>query len=305
MKPPHPPISYGTSERLNGVESARETVERVAGPIFEEAAGDFPQEEKVDSMAIYKGSSEKVLWRPNNYRRQMRVKPQKTAFINSGSRPLYIAGIPLNIAPSSKGLLFIKVSDRVKLQYGKNTLTAIWSQAVIGGEKETFSVPGEDFRVWVVEKRQEIAAELDAALFSFCRQYDLLIPGKVPRWERYEDWVRGERFIDSLPSECIIHADGLKKVYREGVEFTRSRRDEAPGFHAANFIENRMVERFAPEIARSLDRLAFAVNPLQRVFERVRVFPDDLLRPDVQALLGGLTSEEKLAFSEWCFGRFG
>ena len=151
----------------------------------------------------------------------------------------------------------------------------------------------------------EISKELDEALLVFSRKHDLLVPGEKPHRERYEEWTRGEEFIDSLPSSCVFYADGLKKVYDDGVEFISSSAGEAPGVHSANYIANRMIERVAPEIVRCLDELRFSINPLQVVMERVRVFPDDLLRPDVQVLFSGLSLAEKLAFSEWSFERFG
>lgn len=72
--PSDPLISDGNSQ--DGIKGCplRDAVERVATPIFEAALEGVPQEVSRESMALNKPPSFNLLWRPNNYRRQMRVK---------------------------------------------------------------------------------------------------------------------------------------------------------------------------------------------------------------------------------------
>ena len=77
---------------------------------------------------------------------------------------------------------------------------------------------------------------------------------RKPRWSRYEDFIKGEDYIDKIPREVIIHDTYFKKVYGKGIEFVKADKEE-PTAHLKNYIKNRAVEDLAPEIANSINVL--------------------------------------------------
>lgn len=246
----------------------------------------------------------KILWRPNNYRRKMIAHD----LVNSAIAKIKECYQILQIAPHSK-LLFIRDYPGVLLQIGKSTIIGIWSQPVVKGVKQTVLLEGtpQDIDERLVMKRDEIAQQIDTAMLGFCERLELQGAGVI-MWDRYEDWIKGEEYIDRLPVDCIIHDTYFKKVYGEGIEFKQTSKKEAPGVHVKNYIKNRAVEDIAPEIARSMESLALQVmllSPLQRVKELVVEWPGDCLRGDVMALVHGMSVREREVFEEWVFAEFG
>lgn len=179
-------------------------------------------------------------WRPNNYRRQLTLKKSfnsigKTTIV----KLLKKEGLDVSIA-SHSGLLFVKCYyGNITIQFGKYKLTAIWSQNRIGGFKETFKVSKEDFS-FVTSKVVEIEKACDKALFSFCEQFCYKVVSEVV-WSRHEDFFEGESYVDSIPSEVIIHDPFFKKVYRNGVEAIGGLGVE-PTERMRLYIHNRMKE---------------------------------------------------------------
>ena len=180
----------------------------------------------------------KILWRPNNYRRIMEIKSSK-------SLPDEMRGCSLSwsMKPSNK-LIFVRDYMGVTLQVGRRTLTAIYSQEMKRGVKKTFCFKGEkldDISDMLEEKKEEIKKIIDNALVSFARKFGLLKMNYKMKWSRYEDWIKGEEYIDKLPRDTIIYDTVFKKVYGEGIEFVKHG-DEEPVTHVKNFIKNRALE---------------------------------------------------------------
>ena len=212
-------------------------------------------EEQSNSMTTTK-SVVSVLWRPNNYRRQLRVKVKLDSTLIALKDFALENGLKLDINGHTK-LVTVRGFGGVTLQYGRNILTGIYSQAVVGGFKETFlveadSIDGVESRL--NERKKAIREKIDGALFDFSKRLGILLPFDKPKWSRHEDWIKGEDFIDKIPRETIIHDTVFKKVYGEGIEFKGGIGDE-PTASLKNYIKNRAVEDIVPELIERLDRL--------------------------------------------------
>lgn len=86
--------------------------------------------------------------------------------------------------------------------------------------------------------------------------------------KRKQDWgIHGDDFLDSLPSEMVITDSSFKKVYRDKVEFYGVAETK-------NFISNRALEDFSPEIAARLEALVSMVEESVKV---QRSFIDEVL----------------------------
>lgn len=270
MKTHHTTVSGGTQR------DAKEYVSRVVEKTLRKQG--FPSETVSDSMAI-----EVKTYRPNNLRRQMRFDSGQLTTIKGFRR---------------KGKLRFLWKDRVTVQAGSRTLTAIWDQR-LNGKKEVFRFKGTAAQnvAGIEERRGIIRERLDAELLGVCAENGLT-PQEIV-WERCEEGIKGDVFLDSLPRDLILHDTVFKKVYRGETEFLTGKGCN-PVF-VKNYLNNRAVEAVAPEIASELRLLRedLGGGPLRRVMDRVRVFPDDLLRPDVQALVSGLLPLEKEWLSAW------
>jgi hypothetical protein len=148
---------------------------------------------------------------------------------------------------------------------------ATWQQNIVRGRyKETFLTTVEG----IEDKKKEITATIDRALYNFIREYKLEVKGAVPEWIRQEDWIKGEEYIDNLPRETIIYDSVFKKVYPTGVEFVSGKGAETTG-NIKNYIKNRSLEDFTPLIAEEISLVnqrlgAFeerALNPLTKQIE--------------------------------------
>ena len=214
-------------------------------------------------------STQKILWRPNNYRRQIQVKTKT----NSGVETI-LTTIPLSMRKNTTyndhtKLLFIKnYQPNITIQYGKNTLTGIFSQNIIHGKKETYLIETKTFKQCqnlLDKKRDEIKTRIDKALIDFAKTFKIYIPVCSPKWDRYEDWVKGEDYIDQIPKETIIHDTYFKKVYGDGIEFKSSQNQKEPVVLMKNYIKNRAVEDISPQIADEINHmhtsLAEELNP--------------------------------------------
>lgn len=120
---------------------------------------------------------------------------------------------------------------------------------------------------------------------------------------RVEAKVKGDDVIDLLPSNMVFHGDVAKKVYNEkNVEFKNE------GL-AANYLKNRALEDFTPEIAAALKdiRDSLSGRPLVSALESlkmdVKVFPDDVVNNKVA--IESLSDGDKSLFTEWLFSEFG
>ena len=219
----------------------------------------------------------KTLWRPNNYRRKLRVL-RKT---NSASEKIQKAFSTieltnkLQINNHTKVITIKNYKENITLQYGKDFLIGIWSQPIIKGHKQSFII--ESFNIKdvndIIEKEKKvIELQIDNALYSFTKDFDLTLPKEKPIWSRYEDFLRGEDYIEKLPENLIIHADIFKKVYGKGIEFIHSEKTPNPTVSTENYIKNRALESFAPEIAEAIQGGLLPV--LNQLTEQIKLHLD-------------------------------
>jgi hypothetical protein len=273
---PHPPISNGTSQAKAKSSSQEAASEGCISPMT---------------------SSGTVLFRPNNYRRRIRVSdipndlvrahPPLTPFISygKGNKHRFIKGLYL----------------RVTLQVAKNTITAIYDQRDEKGEKETFVV---DRKGGVKAKADEIIRMLDSVLADFCTKVGIVSLGPVQTsW--HEDGLRGEKFIDGLPKEMIIQAGKITKLYGEGVEF---KGDDEPAVMAERYLRNAALLELAPMIAEAIRELGSRAehkDAFMMLQAMLNEYPGDFLSREVKRLIGELSAHEKDMLSDWTFERFG
>lgn len=251
-----------------------------------------PQEATFNSMAIT-SNRHKVFWRPNNYRRQIEVKTKSNSTIKNIK-----SAIPnTNVNQHTKILSIKNFQENITIQYGKKILTGIYSQNIIHGEKEIFFIESdciEGLQEWINNKKNQIEARIDKALRDFSERFKLTKASKVPVWSRYEDFIKGEDFIDQIPEEVIIHDTFFKKVYGKGIEFKNTGKGEDPGVHLKNYIKNRAVEDISPIIANAL----LTANPL-RALRQIILKPLDIL--NYPELVRVLTDQEKKELEDHLF----
>ncbi|KKL21082.1 hypothetical protein LCGC14_2449000 [marine sediment metagenome] len=250
---PHPIVSYGTDEDI---------AKGIVSSIKQRFSDQFPHANPSNSRAIAQKSF-KLVWRPNNYRRDIEVKQRS----NSGLKKIETAiGA---IASRHNKLVFVTQKHLpdlpvgVTLQLGKHKLTAIYAQPVRDGGKLHYSVESDTVDGlcdWVQNKSAEIRELLDAALFAFIDRFRMRLVWAEPRWQRFEDFIKGDDYLARLPKHLVIHDTVFKKVYGDGVEFIKKDEEDAPTVSVKNYIKNRAVENIAPEIAKSLDQVSASVS---------------------------------------------
>ena len=243
----------------------------------------------------------KIFWRPNNYRRKIKIKihPNSTpkSTIDSTKE------LQTNYSKHSK-LLFVKYKG-ITIQYGKETLIGIYSQAKVGGVKEVYLIEAnsiDDLEERIKQKKDEIEKKIDTALFSFAKKYKIFVPFTKPEWVRYEDFIKGEDFIDSIPPEVIIHDTFFKKVYGKGIEF--GKKDAEPTVHLKNYIKNRAIEDVAPEIVNSINNLSKLINPYKTLIKSLKKM-DDIFTPENKDLIESLSFVQKEELGNWIIHKFG
>lgn len=230
--------------------SVKEYIDNITIPIFAKTL-DIPQEELSNSMTTrggYKPFAFRYLWRPNNYRRKIEVKTK------SDSGCIGNQGTMGFISSRTKLISIKNYMPNITIQYGKTQLVAIYSQAKIQGKKQIYLLYGDsikDIEKQIDKKRLEIKNKLDNALRKFGRQFNILIPYKKASWVRYEDFLKGEEYIDNIPRDTIIYDTHFKKVYGEGLEFTGYKGEE-PAVKLKNYIKNRTIEDVSPIIAKAI-----------------------------------------------------
>ncbi len=210
-----------------------------------------PQEVPSSSMTTMKNNFS-MLWRPNNYRRQINVKTKDNSTIENIKSA--ISAIDFNFNAHTK-LISVHNFDGITIQYGKNTLTGIYSQNKIGGVKEIYHIEAptiEDIEERIDEKKDKIQNKIDAALKKFTKRFKINVPYSRIVWSRYEDFIKGDDYIDKIPREVIIHDTHFKKVYGKGIEFIPNEIGQKPTVKLKNYIKNRAIENIAPEIAEEL-----------------------------------------------------
>ncbi len=251
-------------QKKKKVSDDKEYINKIITPIFSKVL----QEDLSKSMTTTK-TTFKIFWRPNNYRRQIKVKEKNNSTIQkiksaiSAIPYLTFSYEPHTKMVSVKNYAQNKSNKGITIQYGKNTLTAIYSQNIIGGVKEIFLIEAntiDDLEEYINNKKKDIEKYINKALNQFIKEFKLSIPFTKPEWSRYEDFIKGEEYIDKIPREVIIHDTYFKKVYGEGIEFKNSEKGEEPTVHLKNYIKNRAIEKIAPEIADELKNTQYMVK---------------------------------------------
>ena len=207
-----------------------------------------------------------ILWRPNNYRRQLTIKPLDNSTIDKlkSAIPLLFPGCGFN--QNSHTRLINIHHKNITIQIGKKTITGIYSQNIINGIKETYHIQRpsiDDIGKFLSCKVDEIGKLIDNGIMLIVNAIDCHIPNNTIIWSRYEDWIKGEEYIDKLPREVIIHDTYFKKVYGTGIEFKQSELKEAPGVHMKQYIKNRAIEDIAPEINDELNILKQSIASVE------------------------------------------
>jgi len=242
----------------------KEYINKLITPIFNKVL----QEDVSNSMTTTK-TTFKILWRPNNYRRQIKVKEKSNSTIEkirsaiSAIPYLTFSYEPHTKMVSIKNYAQNKTNKGITIQYGKETITGIYSQNIIGGAKEIFLIEANtinDLEKYINNKKEDIEKYIDAALKQFIKEFNISLPFTKPEWSRYEDFIKGEEYIDKIPREVIIHDTYFKKVYGKGIEFKNSEIREEPTVHLKNYIKNRAIEKIAPDIADELKNTQYMVK---------------------------------------------
>lgn len=236
--------------------SIKDYVDKVVSPIFNKVL----QEDISTSMATtppYKSNGFSYLFRANNYRRQILVKEKTNSTLQEIRGTIGKLPMELNINPHTKIISIKNFKPNITIQYGKNTLTAIYSCPLIHGNKETRLIERntiDGINARIDEIKENIKKRLNDSLKEFSRRFDLSLPFKKPIWVRHENWIKGDDFIDKIPRETIIHDTIGKKVYAAGWEFIGGK-DKEPTAAIKNYIKNRAIEDIAPSISTSLNQL--------------------------------------------------
>ncbi len=243
--------------------SIKDYIDKLTTPIFEKVL----QEDISISMTTptpYKSNPFRYLVRFNNLRRQIQVKEKTNSTSTRIQGAIRKLPMELNINPRTKLISIKNYNKGITIQYGKNTLTAIYACPLINGHKQTRLIERptiDGINAKMDEIKQDIQKRLDISLKEFSHQFALSLPFKKPIWSRHEIWIKGDEFIDKIPRETIIHDTVGKKVYAEGWEFIGGK-DKEPTATIKNYIKNRAIEDIAPEIAASLNQLCLRFDTM-------------------------------------------
>ena len=229
---------------------------------FYEAIKEVPNAAELNSMTTTSHNI-KLLWRPNNYRRQTKVKKKDNSVIQNIIHAIEPTKKGLNYNEHTKIISIKNYHPNITLQYGKETLTGIFKQNIIYGEKETYAIPTDNKKVFdsfLDKKKEEIRSRIDKAINHFSNRFKI---GKnaIIKWARYEDWIKGEDYIDKIPTETIIHDTFFKKVYGEGMEFIQTPKKEEPTIHLKTYIKNQSIKEREPLIANEINNIYTTIHP--------------------------------------------
>lgn len=209
-----------------------------------------PQETQPNSMTIiFKPFF--LAWRPNNYRRQILIKQSSDSGCigNEGTIPSFPLEIKrkykkkVTIGGRNKLISIKEFRKNITLQLGTKTLTAIYSQEKEKGKKIVYLIKGknkDDVLEWIKKRKEVIRKRLEEALITFAKENKIYLPLVKPIWTRYEDFIKGEEYIDSLPKDLVVYGITFKKVYTEGIEFINYK-DEEPTDSIKNYIDNQAM----------------------------------------------------------------
>lgn len=273
----------------------------------------FPSEAFSDSTGIRRENFFKIMFRPNNYRRQIKVKYYRENF----QRKLTPSIKHFQWKISSKKIFYItNYRDRINIELGKTMLSAYYSQYEQNGVKEIYLIEREtqkEIDQRVKEIGIEIKKKLDLALRDFIREFNLIIDGGFfkPIWRGYEDFIQEESYLSKLPKEMVIHDTLFKKEYKEGVECIKYKERDATE-SARTIIHNLAVKRVTPEIVEELQKINQKIEgSKESSLDVCRKIVD--IKDSVKEMLEDnnfkdnvrkLSSIEKDVLSEYIFERF-
>ena len=229
----------------------------------------------------------KIFWRPNNYRRQIQVKTKNNSTIKKIESAIKChTGTDFSCNTHTKMVSIKNYAQNqnnkgITIQYGKDKLIGVYSQNIIAGVKEIFLIEDIDLNgimTKIDKKKNEIQWIIDETLNNFIKEFKLKIPYRKPEWSRYEDFIKGEEYIDKIPREVIVHDTYFKKVYGEGIEFKNTKVGEAPIAHMKNFIKNRAIEDISPEISKELVEVRELVKGTLEINVSTAKMFNDLIR---------------------------
>lgn len=96
---------------------------------------------------------------------------------------------------------------------------------------------------------KEIDEELDEKCFNYAKEFIARNGGEsdlIPIRKRKQDWgIHGDDFFDKIPENMRIDDTVFKKKYRDKVELFGATQ-------VKNYISNRALEKFSPEIAKEI-----------------------------------------------------
>jgi len=181
-------------------------------------------------------------------------------------KTLTIACANIQISPNKQNkLITFKLND-ITIQIGKRKIIGIYSQQKVGKKKGAYLIEAkskEELEKTIFDKRRDIYSRIDAAIVKVARALGIAIPLKPPSTIRYEDSLKGEEYIDNLPNDLTIHTPVVKKVYPDEVEFIKNRNLPEGGVAVANYLENRALEKVAPEIHQELKQIHDKLDNMQ------------------------------------------
>lgn len=257
-----PPIAHGkmNKEKEDHNKTIKDYIDEIVNPIFAEKLG-VPQEELSNSITTTK---KKFIYffRPNNWRLQIEVKEKTNSTIN------YIrkTNPTININPHTK-LISLK-RDNIIIQYGKKTLTTIYSNPIKKGVKQGWRIEEDNINAVtnrITEIKEFIEKTLNDTLNEFSHKFKVFLPFIKPIWGRYEDFIKGESYIDKIPPSCQFIDTIGKKVYAEGFEFTGGKGEE-PTIHLKNYLKNQSIKDHSPEIAESINEIGLKFDKFTNEF---------------------------------------
>lgn len=282
-------------------QSVKDYIDKITKPIFEKALKETPK----NRMSVGGGSvkakkfSDVSLYQPHNYRLYF-------DFLRSGFKP------PThNTTDPSRSVVTTSYEYKVKNStehYFKNyhgcNITVKKTQIEIINKLE--------HKRWYVIKHGE-ASEYTAQVRTIIEKKDsecvIVLKKFIAEFggesnfkvlnRKSEDKVQLEDSVDRVGLKNHFHSGACKKVYNAAnIEF------KDPVF-AANYFENRAIEKITPEVLVELNRLyqliSIKLDGLSFLKENFRVL-DDLKK--YESIIMGLNAGDKQRFHDWVFEMF-
>jgi len=299
VTPPHPLISYGTPATID---ESSQTKTHIRG-LVKRALGDCSNETGLTRVSGGSGRSEqnrRVFFKPHNYRvyYDFNISGFVVDLKDPGVRGLGGVGYKLINSGhdhSFKSFMGCRIVVRRKtIEINNRISVERWHPIALSGDVQA------QFERIIVEKDSQCLRVLQSFVERFGGSSDEVVVNV-----HSENKLMGEDAIDRIPLKMKFHTDSVKKVYNEkNVEF------DTPA-EAANYLENRALERFSPVIVEQLEAIRVAVmspvksfvTPLESLKMDVRVFPDDVLERESEVLR--LSDDDRVEFTDWLFDEFG